>query len=227
MGVLSDLVARLQTRLRTVQAECSPDDLQRAIESAAQAYSERRPRVAPLTLTWAPGVADATLPQDWMDMEPESWAAATNPVVEEQAVYDGRGYGRLGRGALLPAMPAAGSGYTYRIYPGYPGKVRVSPVPVTTLTVSCDYHGAHVVSDSDGQTTVPRPDWDLILLRAVYELWADIARERAARPVSFEAAGDGNSQRIRMADPDQLQKLAEAGNAEFLRRLNRPWGVRA
>jgi hypothetical protein len=163
-----------------------------------------------------------------MEMDPESWMATTTQAVEEPSIYDGRGYGRLGRGALLPAASTpSGAGYTYRIYNGYPGRVRVSPIPRSQLTVECDYHGAHVVSDVDGQTTVPKPDWELIVLRAVYEVWTDIARERAGRPVQFEASGDGNSQRVRMADPEQLQKLAAADNAEFLRRLNRPWGARA
>jgi hypothetical protein len=227
-NVLGVLTVRLQNRLRTVQAECSAEQLQDAIARAVQAYSERRPLHRPLTLVWDAGQADVELPYDWILMEPESWAKATQAQAPaEPPLYDGMGYGRLGSGALRPAMPMPeAANYTFRIYPGYPGTVRISPEPSRPVTVKCDYFGAHEVGDETGVTTVPQPDWDLIVLRAVYETWADISHERGARPVQFEASGDGAGQRIRMADPDKLREMAERDNAEFIRRTSSgPFGV--
>lgn len=218
MEVRAALITQLQTKLRSVGTEAGQDLLDQAITDAVAVYAERRPRRAPLSLSLQAGVSSYYLPQDFARPDAAAFAAVFEPQEEPIQLYDGMGYGRGAR--VLPAMAASAPlALSWSIYEGYPCKLVLTPAPSRAQTVDLSYYATHEVSDQEGDTTVPKPHWPLIVTRAVVEAYEAIIRERALRPVQFEATGDGNSQRFRMADPDALQKLADACRADFDRRM--------
>lgn len=228
MGARSDLISQLQKKLRTVQAECSADDLAQGLDDAVQAYSELRPRLAPLTITWTAGQNTVNLPADFVRMEPVTWAILTQAQFTPINVYDGRGYGL--RSSLWGSAPAPKVTRpimpqpplpTYTVYPGYPPTLVIDPAPTTAGSLEAKCYRLHAISDTNGQTTVPQPDWRLVVLEAVYQVYRSVVLERGIRPTQFEVRAIGNMQMVKMLDPDALQKLADACHAEFLVRLNR------
>lgn len=219
MGVRSDLITQLETRLRSVGTEAGSTLLDQAITDAVAVYGERRPRLAPLTLSLLVGVSSYNLPLDFARPDAAALAAAFEPRGEPINLYDGRGYG----GRLPQPIPAMATSVpqalSWAVYEGYPSRLVFTPAPTVARTVALSYYASHEVSDEADRTTVPRPHWALIVTRAVVEAYEAIIRERALRPVQFEATGDGNAQRFKMADPDALQKLADACRADFDRRM--------
>lgn len=230
---LTDLRLELSIKLRTVGTEAGDTALTQALKDAVRAYSLLRPRRRRLNsgsgLSIVAGTDEYELPADFVRWEPETWAKATEQTVNPIQIQDHRGYGRLDfaatRGTLEDSVEESDdtSSPTYTVYDGNPPTLVIDPVPQTAATLKADYYALHELSDAT--CTVPQADWGLLVLDGVYHAFLDIARERSTRPVAFEAAGDGNSQRVRMADPDALQKLAEASHAEFVRQIQRPLGV--
>lgn len=234
---LTDIKTEVGEKLtNSLKNELGDSGLTQAVKDAIREYSRLRPRRRRLNngagLAIVAGTDAYNLPADFISWEPESWARATEVQGAPINVYDGRGYGRLDRTpptslltgrALFAQQSDTAAGASYTVYPGNPPQLVIDPVPAAAATLKCDYYALHVLTE--GEFTVPPGDWGLIVLRGLYEAYTTIIRARSMRPVSFEAGGDGNSQRVRMADPDKLQENADKVLAEFNRQINRPMGV--
>ena len=150
------------------------DELPRVLEAAAGALAERRPRRGAATLTLVADQSDYAAPADLLRLLGHSWGAAELAATSPwEANWPGR-------------LPTAWTteGASGRV-------VRLTPAPtasqLTQLGTSWPYIYAarHALSNTDGETSVPEAERELLLLRAQAEAVREMALAGTRKPVQL------------------------------------------